>query len=84
MRRHMILEDRYELVDLLSRGGMGEVWRGFDRRLDRPVAIKGIRLDGGSLVIVSTYDLRAHQLESIRNYWDKWRAENYPTSDPLH
>ncbi|GAA0951737.1 protein kinase domain-containing protein [Actinocorallia libanotica] len=45
MRRHMILEDRYELVDLLSRGGMGEVWRGFDRRLDRPVAIKGIRLD---------------------------------------
>ena len=40
----MILEDRYELVDLVSRGGMGEVWRGFDRRLNRPVAIKGIRL----------------------------------------
>ncbi|MEO3782299.1 protein kinase [Actinocorallia sp. B10E7] len=44
MRRHMILEDRYELLDLVSRGGMGEVWKGFDLRLNRPVAIKGIRL----------------------------------------
>jgi hypothetical protein len=50
---------------------------------DQP-AIPDIRPDGGSLVIVSTYDLGAHQLEAIRNYWDKWRAENYPTSDPLH
>lgn len=50
---------------------------------DQP-AIKDIRPHGGSLVIVSTYDLGAHQLESIRSYWDKWRAENYPTSDPLH
>jgi len=50
---------------------------------DQP-SIKDIRPEGGSLVIVSTYDLGAHQLESIRNYWDTWRAENYPTSDPLH
>ena len=50
---------------------------------DQPV-IKDIRPEGGSMVIISTYDLGAHQLEAIRNYWDKWRAENYPTSDPLH
>jgi uncharacterized protein YndB with AHSA1/START domain len=50
---------------------------------DQPV-IKDIRPQGGSLVIISMYDVGAHQLESIRNYWDKWRAENYPTSDPLH
>ena len=48
---------------------------------DQP-AIPDVRPDGGSLVIVSTYDLGAHRLEDIRNYWDKWRAENYPTSDP--
>ena len=50
---------------------------------DQP-AIPDIRPDGGSLVIVSSYDLGAHQLEAIRSYWDKWLAENYPTSDPLH
>jgi hypothetical protein len=49
---------------------------------DQP-AIADVRPDGGSLAIVATYDLGAHQLEAIRNYWDKWRAENYPTSDPV-
>ncbi|WP_427005033.1 SRPBCC domain-containing protein [Pseudarthrobacter sp. H2] len=48
---------------------------------DQPT-IPEIRPDGGSLVIVSTYDLGAHQLEAVRGHWDKWRAENYPTSDP--
>jgi uncharacterized protein YndB with AHSA1/START domain len=48
---------------------------------DQP-AIPEIRPDGGSLVIASTYDLGARRLEAVRDYWDKWRAENYPTSDP--
>ncbi|MFC4059550.1 serine/threonine-protein kinase [Planomonospora corallina] len=41
-----IIDGRYEL-DPLSRcrGGMGEVWFGRDRRLDRPVAVKFIRVD---------------------------------------
>lgn len=50
---------------------------------DQP-AIPDVRPDGGSLGIISTYDLGAHRLEAIRNHWDTWRAENYPTSDPLH
>ncbi|MET8648919.1 serine/threonine-protein kinase [Nocardia aurea] len=39
------IDGRYELTQQISSGGMGSVWRGFDGVLDRPVAIKRIRLD---------------------------------------
>ena len=50
---------------------------------DQPV-IPEVRPDGGSMVIISTYDLGAHSLETIRTLWDDWRSENYPTSEPIH
>jgi serine/threonine-protein kinase len=38
-----VLADRYRLDSPIASGGVGEVWRGFDLVLDRPVAVKVLR-----------------------------------------
>ncbi len=40
VRRRVTLPGGYELIDPIGHGGMGEVWRGWDPRLERAVAIK--------------------------------------------
>ena len=35
-----LIHRRYRLDSRLAQGGMGEVWKGFDIQLGRPVAIK--------------------------------------------
>ena len=41
----VLLADRYKLGDRLGRGGMAEVRRGFDLRLERTVAVKRLKVE---------------------------------------
>lgn len=48
MARRKVINDRYELQRLpLARGGMGEVWVGYDSKLDREIAVKFVRFQDG-------------------------------------
>jgi eukaryotic-like serine/threonine-protein kinase len=42
-----VLLGRYQVIDVLGAGAMGTVFRGFDPRLKRPVALKTVRLGDG-------------------------------------
>ncbi len=43
-----LLADRYVVIERVGEGGMGQVWRAFDVKLERAVALKFVRQGGSS------------------------------------
>ncbi|MGQ0846930.1 MAG: serine/threonine-protein kinase [Sporichthyaceae bacterium] len=60
------LADRYRLTETLGRGGMGEVWRAYDERLNRYCAVKVLRQtnDAGT---IERFSREARTLASLRH-----------------
>ena len=54
-----LIHRRYRLDARLAQGGMGEVWKGYDIQLGRPVAIKALRGDFGVTQEAKLLRLRA-------------------------
>ena len=54
-----LIHRRYRLDSRLAQGGMGEVWKGYDIQLGRPVAIKALRGDLGVTQEAKLLRLRA-------------------------
>jgi hypothetical protein len=60
------LGDRYELHQLIAAGGMGQVWRGLDIALHRPVAIKVLRSEyTGDPTFVARFRAEAQHAASL-------------------
>jgi serine/threonine protein kinase len=55
----MRIADRYEVTEAIGSGGMGQVWAGYDERLDRPVAVKflkpGLAADEDNQAVVERF-----------------------------
>lgn len=49
---------RYLVLEILGSGGMGSVFRGWDPKLERPVAIKTVHLDSGTRASVTAAEQR--------------------------
>jgi len=84
-----VLDNRYRLDGRIAAGGMGEVWRGHDQTLGRPVAVKLLRPEYASdesfLVRFRGEARHAARLShpgvaSVYDYGEVATADDYPTA----
>ncbi|ABD13781.1 hypothetical protein ThrDRAFT_03983 [Frankia casuarinae] len=84
-----VLDNRYRLNGRIAAGGMGEVWRGLDLTLGRPVAVKLLRPEYASdesfLVRFRGEARHAARLShpgvaSVYDYGEVATADDYPTA----
>ncbi|MEU4537045.1 serine/threonine-protein kinase [Streptosporangium sp. NPDC023825] len=63
----MLVAQRYELQQPVGRGGMGEIWQGVDRHLNRKVAVKRVRRDRLTEETVRRFRREARIMASLRH-----------------
>src|SRR5581483_8640534 len=61
-----LINDRYDLLEVIGQGAMGKVWRGHDRMLDRDVAVKEV-LFGPDLTGAERAALAAQAMREARS-----------------
>ncbi len=61
------LPDRFEVIELLGRGAMGEVFRAHDRDLGREVAVKVLLESAWTPELSERYQREARELERVRH-----------------
>ena len=64
----LVIGDRYELLEHLATGGMAVVFKGWDHRVQRPVAIKMLRqLERADRDAVSGFQREAHAIAMLNH-----------------
>lgn len=58
---------KYQLIELLGRGGMGEVWKAIDRETDRTVAIKFLKPDRESNAARHRFSVEAKSVAQLNH-----------------